>query len=108
MESTPTGPEQNAFITLAAPIASIRLVSVGISPAEPIEFPDAFEAVEEAARRLFTIPIPDDIKEFGTSTPTTTESELVPPPAPLTYATRYCIFHSSDQCSLGTIVVFCA
>lgn len=82
VESTPTGPEQNAFITLAAPIASIRLVSVGISPAEPIEFPDAFEAVEEAARRLFTIPIPDDIKEFGTSTPTTTESELVPPPAP--------------------------
>lgn len=82
VESTPTGPEQNAFVTLAVPIASIRLVSVGTNPTEPTEFPEAFEAVEEAARRLFTVPIPEEVEGFSTSTPTTTESAVTPSPAP--------------------------
>jgi cell shape-determining protein MreC len=78
VESTPTGPEQNAFVTLAAPIASIRLVSVGLNPTEPVAFPEAFKAVEEAAQRLFTVPVPEDVAGLSTSTPTTSDIEVEP------------------------------
>lgn len=72
VEAIPTAPEQHAFVTLAAPIAAMRLVSIGTHPVEPIDFAKAEESVETAAQDLFVFPIPEIIPSAST-TPTTTD-----------------------------------
>jgi cell shape-determining protein MreC len=73
IESTPTDPEQHAFVTLGAPIASLRLVSVGTQPIDPMDFSEAQKVVDAVAQTLFTFPTPElQSTENGTSSPTTT------------------------------------
>jgi hypothetical protein len=74
IQSIPTEPEQHAFVTLPAPLQSLRLVAVGKRPVEHISFPDAQVRVEEAEKELFTIPIPEDerIWTVGTTSPSET------------------------------------
>jgi cell shape-determining protein MreC len=72
VESTPTGPEQYAFVTLSTPLSSLRLVGVGTRPLEPVDFPEAQHAVAEAAQTLFIVPVPVDAS-MGTSTASTTD-----------------------------------
>ncbi len=75
VESTPTGPEQHAFVTLAAPVAAMRLVGVGKHPVEPVDFSKAAERVDWAAENLFVFPIPEIIPT-ASSTATTTDGSL--------------------------------
>jgi cell shape-determining protein MreC len=74
-ESTPTDPEQHAFVTLASPIVTMRLVSVGTQPVEPIDFDTAAASVDQAERSLFTFPIPEIIPT-ATETPSTTDMQV--------------------------------
>lgn len=71
IQSIPTEPEQHAFVTLPAPLQSLRLVAVGKSPVEQISFSDAQLRVEEAEKELFTIAIPEDERIWivGTTSP---------------------------------------
>jgi cell shape-determining protein MreC len=75
VESTPTGPEQHAFVTLASPIVTMRLVSVGTQPVEPIDFDTASASVDEAAKTLFTFPTPEIIPT-ATGTSSTTDTTV--------------------------------
>jgi cell shape-determining protein MreC len=72
VQAIPTAPEQHAFVTLAAPIATMRLVSIGTHPVEPIDFAKAEESVAAATQDLFVFPIPEIIPS-ASITPTTTD-----------------------------------
>ncbi len=74
IQSIPTEPEQHAFVTLPAPLQSLRLVAVGKSPVEHISFPDAQLRVEEAEKKLFTIPIPEDERIWTVGTTSLSET----------------------------------
>ena len=69
VQSIPTEPEQNAYITLEIPLQSIRLVRVGTHVINPISFDDALLIVQEVERTLFTFHVPD---HYTTDTASTT------------------------------------
>lgn len=60
VQSIPTEPEQNAYITLEIPLQSIRLVRVGTHVINPISFDDALHVVQEVERTRFTFHVPDN------------------------------------------------
>jgi len=81
VQSVPTEPEQHAYVTLSAPLQSIRLVSVGVRSLEAVTFEDALIQVERDRETLFSIPVPDTLYREGLveseSLSTSTEPEIV-------------------------------
>ncbi len=75
VQSIPTEPEQHGYVTLGAPLQSIRLVGVGTKPQERISFETAQTRVQEASTTLFTVDVPETLNpalntgEVGTTTP---------------------------------------
>lgn len=75
VQSIPTEPEQHAYVTLSAPLQSIRAVGVATRPQELVSFEVAQMLVREASTTLFTIDVPEvfdttlDAGEVGTTTP---------------------------------------
>lgn len=72
IESTPTDPDQHGFVTLGAPIASMRIVGIGTAPIEPIDFKSAEAQVDAYAQSLLIFPIPETIPTATSTTATTT------------------------------------
>jgi len=68
VQSEPTRPEQYGFVSPKTPLSSIRLVSVGRTPLEPVSFEEAQAVVEQVKTDLFTVPVPDEILVDTTST----------------------------------------
>ncbi len=79
IQSIPTEPEQHAYVTLNAPLQSIRLVSVGTRSIEPVSFEEAMTHVREEEQKLLLIDVPEsariDTGLLATSSPTTTISQ---------------------------------
>lgn len=73
--STPTQPQQYAFVTPPIPIQSLRYVSVGTESLHTATFAEISERVDSVKQNLFVADIPADwlTGESGTSTATTTE-----------------------------------
>jgi hypothetical protein len=67
VESTPTEPEQHAYVTLDVPIQSMRLVSVGARAIEKMPFEEALINVKEVESR-FLIDVPEDERLQNAST----------------------------------------
>lgn len=80
IESTPTSPEQHAFVTLAAPVSSMHMVAIGTKPLTPVDFKTATLRVDEFAKTLLTFPIPEAVP----SASSTTASSSTPPHATTT------------------------
>jgi cell shape-determining protein MreC len=59
VQSTPTEPEQHAYITSEIPIQSLHFVHVGTNSVSPITFEDAVRVVSETEKTLFTVPVPE-------------------------------------------------
>jgi cell shape-determining protein MreC len=74
IQSIPTEPEQSAYVRLEVPIQSIRAVRVDTKAQQPVSFEDAFDAVQEIEKTLFTIPIPEDFSAEHQSSTTATSS----------------------------------
>ena len=71
VQSEASRPEQYGFVSPETPIASIRLVSVGAQPMQPVSFKDAQRIIDEVKTKLFVVPVPEDILiETDTSTST--------------------------------------
>lgn len=70
IQSTPTEPEQRAYVTLSLSLQSIRLVSVGTQSVEPASLEEAQDHTEEVERTLFTVPVPQDVQVASTTLPT--------------------------------------
>ncbi len=77
VQSVSTEPEQRAYVTLSAPIQSIRLVSVGTRSIEPVSFADALTEIEEARATLFTIPIPEHARVSTTTHATSSTTSVI-------------------------------
>jgi cell shape-determining protein MreC len=77
VDSVATRPEQYGYVSLSIPLSSLRLVSIGDAPLEPVTFEEAQAAVREARTEAFFIPIPEDllITAQSSSTATTIEQE---------------------------------
>lgn len=73
IDSNPTEPEQNAYVTLDAPLQSIRLVTVGQTPVVQTSFDTALVNVKENQQKLFIVPVPEDkrIHESATTSSST-------------------------------------
>jgi cell shape-determining protein MreC len=65
--STPTEPEQSAYVVLEKPLSSIRVVGIGTTPVTPIDFETGNETVSEFEKARFTIPIP--LEYYASTTP---------------------------------------
>ncbi len=74
IESNPTEPEQNAYVSLDAPLQSIRLVTVGQTPVEQTTFDMALFNVKENQQKLFTVPVPEDRRLHGNATTSSSTS----------------------------------
>ncbi len=73
VDSVPTRPEQYGYVSPEIPLSSLRFVSVGNTPLNPISFEEAQAVVAEARNTLFEVPVPEDILvTTGTSTATST------------------------------------
>jgi cell shape-determining protein MreC len=72
IQSIPTEPEQHAYVTLGAPLQSIRLVSVGAVPITPTSFDAALTRIDEEEKRLFMVPVPEDERLRTEATTTST------------------------------------
>ncbi len=69
VDSSPTQPEQYAYVSTGVSLQSIRYISVGKSPVENIDFEQAASAIEALSKELLSFTIPEVV---STSTATTT------------------------------------
>lgn len=75
VDSIPTRPEQYGYVSPELPLGSMRYVSVGDTPLQPITFEEAQAIVGEARTALFEVPVPEGVLvTTGSSTATTTAS----------------------------------
>jgi cell shape-determining protein MreC len=76
VDSIPTRPEQYGYVSPKTPLSSLRLVSVGDSPLEPVTFEQAQAIVAETQSTVFEVPVPEGIliTTNGSSTATSTAS----------------------------------
>jgi cell shape-determining protein MreC len=74
VDSVPTRPEQYGYVSPEIPLSSLRLVSVGDAPLEPVSFEEAQAIVAEAHSAVFEVPVPEGIlvTTNGTSTASST------------------------------------
>lgn len=72
VDSVPTRPEQYGYVSPEIPIASLRLVSVGDTPLEPVSFEEAQEIVAHTQKELFKVPVPEGLLITSSSTASTT------------------------------------
>lgn len=87
VDSVPTRPEQYGYVSPQTPLASLRLVSVGDAPLEPVSFEEAQAIVTASKHALFEVPVPegllittDSASSTGTSTASSSASTSVPLP----------------------------
>lgn len=80
VDSVPSRPEQYGYVTSDTPINSLRYVSVGKTPLNPISFEEAREVVDSARRELLQISVPEgilvEVEDNASTTATTTEDVL--------------------------------
>ncbi len=71
IQSIATEPEQHAYVTLGVPLQSIRIVSVGTVPVNPVSFDEALTRVHEDEQKRFLIAVPEDerVRESASTTP---------------------------------------
>ena len=79
VDSIPTRPEQYGYVSPQTPLSSLRLVSVGDAPLEPVSFEEAQSIVAQSKDALFMVPVPegllitaDSASSTASSTATTT------------------------------------
>jgi cell shape-determining protein MreC len=73
VDSVPTRPEQYGYVSPDIPLSSLRLVSVGDTPLEPVSFEEAQAIVAEARTTLFEVPVPEGVLvTTGSSTASST------------------------------------
>lgn len=87
VDSVPTRPEQYGYVSPQTPLSSLRLVSVGDAPLEPVSFEEAQAIVASSKSALFEVPVPegllitaDSASSTGTSTASSTASTSIPLP----------------------------
>lgn len=77
VDSVPSRPEQYGYVAMDTPLNSLRLVSVGTRPLSIIDFETAKKAVEEAAKNLLEVDLPEGVLieagSISTSTATSTD-----------------------------------
>lgn len=79
IESTPTQPEQYGYVSPAIPLTGFNLVSVGVTPLEPVSFDEAKQIVLDVKNNVFEVPVPDHVLITTHSTTTTaTSSDSLP------------------------------
>lgn len=61
IETSPTQPEQFGYVTTTIPLSSMRLVSIGKTPVQPVTFEEAQAMVATQKERLLVVPVPDTI-----------------------------------------------
>ncbi len=72
VDSVPTRPEQYGYVSPDIPLSSLRLVSVGDTPLEPVTFEAAQEIVAQTRTEVFAVPVPEGLLvTTGSSTATT-------------------------------------
>jgi cell shape-determining protein MreC len=78
IETSPTQPEQYGYVATTIPLGSMRLVSIGKTPVQPISFAEAQAILAQQKERLFVVPVPDTIliDLEATSTSTSTDAFL--------------------------------
>ena len=66
IQSISTEPEQHAYVTLSAPLQSMRLVAVGTRAVEQVSYEEATEHIESAEKELFHIEIGEELRAYST------------------------------------------
>ena len=74
IQSIKTEPEQHAYVTLSAPLQSMRLVSVGTQAIGDTSYAEAIKHVDSMEEKLFSIEIGDAQRAYSTTVATTTAS----------------------------------
>ncbi len=74
IDSVPTRPEQYGYVSPDIPLSSLRLVSVGDTPLEPISFEEAEEIVAQTRSEVFKIPVPEGVLVTTGNASTSTSS----------------------------------
>lgn len=80
VDSAPSRPEQYGYVTSDTPINSLRYVSVGKTPLNPISFEEARGVIDSARLELLQVSVPEGILvevERASSTATSTEEGMV-------------------------------
>ncbi len=66
IQSISTEPEQHAYVTLGAPLQSMRLVAVGTRAVEQVSYDEAIANIETAEEELFHIEVGEELREYST------------------------------------------
>lgn len=74
IQSIPSEPEQHAYVTLNAPLQSIRIVSIGAVPVTEVGFDTALMHVSAMEKSLFTVFVPESERMQGVSSTTATST----------------------------------
>lgn len=80
IESSPTQPEQFAFVSTDIPLQSLRFVAVGTEPLQAMSFEEAQEVVADGLEALFAVPVPDGILVVPETATTSTSTSTSTPP----------------------------
>lgn len=83
VDSIPTRPEQYGYVSPETPLSSLRLVSVGDTPLDPVSFEEAQAIVSSARTELFEVPVPEGVLVTATTTATTTATSTAATTTPL-------------------------
>jgi hypothetical protein len=79
IETSPTQPEQYGYVATTIPLGSMRLVSIGKTPVQPVSFAEAQAMVATQKERLLVVPVPDGILiDIDTATTSTSTDVFVP------------------------------
>jgi len=79
VESVPSEPQQNGYVSMDIPLSSIRFVSIGKEVLDDVLFAEAKEVVSRAKQDFLTVPVPEGIliDTPTTTTPTSTSTEEI-------------------------------
>jgi len=73
IDSSPTKPEQFAYVSTGVSLLSLRYISVGTEPVETIDFAVAKERVDTITKDFLSFTIPESDKATSTNTTTTNQ-----------------------------------
>ena len=78
VESVPTKPEQFGYVTIETPLSSLRYVSVGSQPIQPISFEAEKDIVDKIRLDLTTVPVPAGVLvDVNPATTTATSTGVI-------------------------------